>query len=57
MANIAIYWDFENIHASLATLQNGKDWYRDNRFEKQPKLVDIGPIMEYAASLGNININ
>lgn len=57
MANIAIYWDFENIHASLATLQNGRDWYRDNRFEKQPKLVDIGPIMEYAASLGNININ
>lgn len=57
MANVAIYWDFENIHASLATLQLGKDWYRDNRFEKQPKLVEIAPIMEYAASLGNININ
>ncbi len=57
MANVAIYWDFENIHASLAGLQLGRDWYRDNRFEKQPRLVNIAPIMEYAASLGNININ
>lgn len=57
MGNTAIYWDFENIHISLSTINLGKDWYKENRFHKQPTLVDIDAIMEYVVSLGNVNIN
>lgn len=54
---IAIYWDFENIHASLCSLKFGSSWYRTNRTTKQPRVVDVDSIMEYAAGLGQININ
>jgi hypothetical protein len=55
--NISIYWDFENIHASICTIKNGPYWYRDNRFNKQPSVVDIKSIMEFARTVGNINAN
>ena len=55
--HIAIYWDFENIHASLCTVKNGPSWYRENRFSKQPALVDINSLMEYISGLGDVNIN
>lgn len=56
---VAIYWDFENIHASLANTNFGDDWYRNsnNRFSPQPPLIDVDPILDYAASLGDIAIN
>lgn len=57
MGNIGVYWDFENIHASLCNLNYGRDWYRLNRNHKQPTVVDIDAIMEYVVSLGNVNIN
>jgi len=57
MANVAVYWDFENIHASLCNRINGVSWYRDNMFTKQPHLVDINSIMQYIAELGDVNIN
>jgi hypothetical protein len=56
-AHIAVYWDFENIHASACNLSLGGDWYRNNRWSKQPAIVDIDSVMEYVASLGNVNIN
>lgn len=54
---IAVYWDFENIHASIATIKNGPNWYKDNRFTKQPIFVDIKSIMEFARGAGDINVN
>jgi uncharacterized LabA/DUF88 family protein len=56
---VAIYWDFENIHASLANEAFGEEWYRNNnnRFSPQPPLIDVNPILDYAASLGDIAIN
>lgn len=54
---VAIYWDFENIHASLANEAWGENWYGNNRFTSQPALIDVDPILNYAASLGDISIN
>ncbi len=54
---VAIYWDFENLHAVLANVAHGDGAYRDNRLKLQPVLVDLKPILEYAASLGDIIIN
>ena len=57
MSNIAVYWDFENIHASLCTREMGPKWYKENFNSKQPYLVDINSIMQYIAELGNVNVN
>ncbi len=54
---VALYWDFENFHAILGNLEYGEQWYRENRFTPQPPLVDLSPVLEYAASLGDITIN
>jgi uncharacterized LabA/DUF88 family protein len=54
---VAIYWDFENLHAILANLAYGENAYRDNRFSTQPVLIDIKPILDYAASFGDVIIN
>lgn len=54
---VAIYWDFENLHAVLANSAHGDGAYRDNRLKTQPVFVDLKPILEYAASLGDIIIN
>lgn len=54
---VALYWDFENFHAILGNLEYGEQWYRENRFTPQPPLVDLAPVLEYAASLGDITIN
>lgn len=54
--NVAVYWDFENIHASLHEREIGP--YRtDARFRVQPPLVDIGAIMDYASTIGNVCVN
>ena len=55
--NVAVYWDFENIHASVCTKQFGQMWYRENRTAKQPCLVDITSIMEFISGYGSVNIN
>lgn len=57
MENVAVYWDFENIHASLCTVRFGESWYRSNRYQKQPEVIDVDSVMEFIASLGNVNIN
>ena len=57
MGNIATYWDFENMHASLCDLRHGNGWYRNNRFKPQPFVLDVDSVIEYVATLGSININ
>ncbi|ADK83905.1 protein of unknown function DUF88 [Desulfarculus baarsii DSM 2075] len=57
MKNIAVYWDFENIHSSLCNLRYGEDWLDQFRGQRHPAVVDIGAIMQFAESQGSVNIN
>ncbi len=58
-ASVALYWDFENIHASLYNSIHGAGSYgkKENRFSVQEPLVKIQGIYDYAASFGNVVIN
>jgi uncharacterized LabA/DUF88 family protein len=56
--SVALYWDFENIHAALCNEREpGSYSQKDNRFRVQEPLVDIQAIVELAASFGPIAIN
>ncbi len=57
--SVGVYWDFENIHASLYNNTHGSGSYSksENRFTVQEPLVDIQKVFDYAASFGNIVIN
>jgi uncharacterized protein (TIGR00288 family) len=56
---IALYWDFENIHASLYDTKNGSGSYGriSNRNVQHEVLVDINAVYDFAASFGNVAIN
>jgi hypothetical protein len=56
---VALYWDFENLHASLFEAKAGDGTYGkgDYRFKSQEPLVDIQAILDLAASFGPIAIN
>ncbi len=53
-ASVAIYWDFENVHACVLDELRGDGTYRSGRFKSQEPVVDIDPVVEYAATLGRI---
>ncbi len=55
--SVAIYWDFENLHANLVDQAHGQGAYQANRFRPQDEIIDIGTIVEYALSLGPLAIN
>lgn len=55
--SVAIYWDFENIHASILEQKKGVGSYKTTRFTAQEQVVDVEALMEFAASLGSIAIN
>jgi hypothetical protein len=57
--SVALYWDFENLHASLSDARMGEGAYNkpDGRFKAQEPLVDVQAIVELAASFGPIAIN
>ena len=55
---VALYWDFENIHAALCNDKEPGSYARpDNRFKVQEPLVDVQAIVDLAASFGPIAIN
>ncbi len=56
---VALYWDFENLHASLFNNVYGPSAYsrNENRFTVQEPLVDVQKVFDFAASYGNIVIN
>jgi hypothetical protein len=54
---VAVYWDFENVHAALVDGQEGPGSYRVSRYKSQPKLLEIARVMEYVAALGDVFIN
>ena len=56
-AKVAIYWDFENLHAVLTDQQNGQDYYRDHRMSVKAPVVDVDPVLDYAASFGDVIIH
>jgi uncharacterized LabA/DUF88 family protein len=57
--SVALYWDFENLHASLHDERFGEGSYakQDNRFKAQEPLIDVQAIVELASSFGSIAIN
>lgn len=57
--SVALYWDFENLHANLCEAAQGEGAYGkpDNRFKVQEPLVNVQAIVEMAASFGPIAIN
>ena len=58
--SVALYWDFENLHASLYEDVHGEGAYGgkpDNRFKVQEPLVNVQSIVDAAASLGPVAIN
>ncbi|WP_295375505.1 NYN domain-containing protein [uncultured Pseudacidovorax sp.] len=54
---VALYWDFENLHAVLTDQQNGQDYYREHRLTVQMPVAEVDAIVDYAASLGDVIIN
>jgi len=55
---VALYWDFENLHASLSNDRDPGAYARqDNRFRLQEPLVDVQAVVDLAASFGPIAIN
>jgi NYN domain/OST-HTH/LOTUS domain len=54
---VAIYWDFENVHASLMDDNGGAGSYRASWFRPQEPIVDIDPVVEYAATFGRIVVH
>jgi hypothetical protein len=56
-AAVAIYWDFENVHACLVDDADGDGVYRSSRFRVQEPIVDIDPITEYAATFGRVVVH
>ena len=57
--SVALYWDFENLHASLSEARLGEGSYGrpDGRFKLQEPLIDVQAIVELASSFGPIAIN
>jgi hypothetical protein len=55
--SVAIYWDFENIHATLIDQLKGAGTYRQTRFTPQDPVVNVAALMEFCASFGSVAIN
>ena len=57
-ASVALYWDFENLHAALCEARNeGSYGKQDNRFRVQEPLVNVQAVVALAASLGPVVVN
>lgn len=55
---VALYWDFENIHAGLCEEKEPGSYARgDFRFKPQEPLVNVQAVVDLAASFGPISIN
>jgi hypothetical protein len=54
---VGVYWDFENIHASLFERAHGRDTWREQRNYRAEWLVDVRAVMGFVASIGIVTIN
>jgi uncharacterized LabA/DUF88 family protein len=55
---VAVYWDFENLHAALYE----RDWggsrsYGEQRYTQQDVFINIRAVMDFAAGFGDVAIN
>jgi uncharacterized LabA/DUF88 family protein len=58
VSTVALYWDFENIHAGLCEESEPGAYARgDFRFKPQEPLVNVQAVVDLAASFGPIAIN
>lgn len=57
LPQVAVYWDFENIHAAVLEEKEGEGTYRRVFNEIQDPVVKIGAIVRYVSGLGTIAIN
>lgn len=57
--SVALYWDFENLHAALSEARLGEGSYArpDGRFKLQEPLIDVQAVVELACALGPLAIN
>jgi len=57
--SVALYWDFENLHAALVEARAGEGAYAkpDARFKVQEPLVDVQAVVDLAAGYGPLAIN
>jgi hypothetical protein len=57
--SVAMYWDFENLHAGVLEVKYGEGTYskQDNRFKAQEPVVDVQALVELGASFGPVAIN
>jgi uncharacterized LabA/DUF88 family protein len=57
--SVALYWDFENLHAGLAEARFGEGHYAkpDARFKLQEPLIDVPAVVQAAARHGGIAIH
>ena len=55
--SVALYWDFENLHASLAEAREPGVYGPGNRFKLQEPLVDVDAVVKLAATFGPTAIN
>ena len=48
LSAVALYWDFENLHASLSEARLGEGSYGkpDGRFKLQEPLIDVAAVVE-----------
>src|ERR1700733_8636669 len=57
-AAVAIYWDFENVHACLIDDQGGEQTYRTTaKYRSQEVVVDVARVVQYAAALGRVAVH
>jgi hypothetical protein len=57
-AAVAIYWDFENVHACLIDDQAGEQTYRTTaRYRSQDVVIDVARVVEYAAGFGRVAVH
>jgi hypothetical protein len=56
-SRVAIYWDFENVHASVLDDIEGDGAYRHKAWRPQDAIVEIDPVVDFAAGFGPVVIN
>jgi hypothetical protein len=57
-AVVAIYWDFENVHACLIDDGAGEQTYRTTaRYRPQEVVIDVARVAGYAASYGRVAVH
>lgn len=54
---VAVYWDFENIHAAVLDAEDGEGTYRKCHFRPQRAVVDLGSVFDCASRYGEVAIH